>query len=301
MSRSLEMAVFVAVVDAGSFVGAAEASNMSKAAVSRHVSALEARLGVRLLQRTTRRLSLTEEGQIFYQRAREVLNAMDEAESTVSARALEPGGKIRINVPVSYGIARLAPLWMGFMARHPKVKLDIALNDRVVDLIEEGYDMAVRISSLPSSSLVSRRLTKIRMMLCASPDYLRRRGTPTTPEDLLGHDLLAYELLASRDEWLFHGPSGHVRVRIQPKVSSNNGDTCRMIALQGGGITLQPDFTLGADVLRGDLVELLPGFRAEELGVYAVFPSRHQLSLKVRHMVDYLTEALGGKGRGSVW
>lgn len=292
MSRSLEMAVFVAVVDAGSFVGAAEALNMSKAAVSRHVGALETRLGVRLLQRTTRRLSLTEEGQIFHQRAHEVLNAMDEAESTVSARALEPGGRIRINVPVSYGIARLAPLWMGFMVRHPKVELDISLNDRVVDLVEEGYDMAVRISALPSSSLICRRLTTIRMMLCASPDYLRRRGTPVTPEDLPRHDILTYTLLARGDEWLFQGLNGPVRVRIRPKVSSNNGDTCRMIALQGGGITLQPDFTLGADVDRGDLVELLPGFQAEELGVYAVFPSRRQLSLKVRLMVDYLTQAL---------
>lgn len=294
MSRSLEMAVFVAVVDAGSFVGAADALSMSKAAVSRHVVALETRLGVRLLQRTTRRLSLTEEGQIFYQRAREVLNAMDEAESMVSARALEPSGQIRVNVPVSYGIACLAPLWTEFMARHPKVKLDISLNDRVVDLIDEGYDMAVRISTLPSSSLICRRLATVRMMLCASPDYLRRCGTPAAPEDLLQHDILAYTLLGSGDEWLFQGPNGHVRIRIRPKVSSNNGDTCRMIALQGGGITLQPDFTLGEDVRRGDLVELLPGFRAQELGVYAVFPSRHQLSLKVRHMVDYLAQALAG-------
>lgn len=292
MSRSLEMTVFVAIVDAGSFVGAADALGMSKAAVSRHIVALESRLGVRLLQRTTRRLSLTEEGQIFYQRAREVLNAMDEAESTVSERALEPGGRIRINVPVSYGIACLAPLWSGFMARYPKVELDISLNDRVVDLIEEGYDMAVRISALPSSSLICRRLATTRMMLCASPDYLRRRGIPTTPAELLHHDTLTYTLLTNHEEWYFQGPEGQARTRIRPKVLSNNGDTCRMIALQGGGITLQPDFILGADVRGGALTELLPDYKTQELGVYAVFPSRRQLSLKVRHMVDYLTQAL---------
>lgn len=295
MSRSLEMTVFVAIVDAGSFVGAAEALAMSKAAVSRHLNALESRLGVRLLQRTTRRLSLTEEGQIFYQRAREVLNAMEEAESTVSERALEPSGRIRINAPVSYGISHLAPLWSGFMARHPKVELDISLNDRIVDLIEEGYDMAIRISQLPSSSLVCRRLASVRMCLCASPGYLNKRGHPASPDELLQHDTLAYTLWNSHEEWLFTGPNGPARARIRPKVLSNNGDTCRMIALQDGGITLQPDFILGADMARGDLVELLPGYQADILGIYAVFPSRRQLSLKVRHMVDYLTQALAAE------
>jgi DNA-binding transcriptional LysR family regulator len=285
------MSVFIAVTEAGSFVGAAEGLRISKAAVSRHVDALEQRLGVRLLQRTTRRLSLTEEGRMFAVRAKEILAALEEAESEVGSRTREPSGLIRINVPLTFGIMHLAPLWADFLQNYPLIDLDITLNDRVVDLVEEGYDLAVRISDLPNSGLISRKLVSTRTVLCASPTYLERHGTPHHPRDLAQHRVLAYAGWANRDEWHFDGPEGKVAVRTRARVYSNNGDTCRSIALQHGGIMLQPGFMLDDDLRRGDLVELMPAYRAIELGVYAVYPTRKQLPLKVRRLVDYLVDA----------
>jgi len=292
MSRSVQMTVFVNIVECGSFVAAADALRMSKAAASRHMTALEASLGVRLLQRTTRRLSLTEEGQIFYQHAKNILSAMDEAEAILSHHAHEASGRLRINVPLSFGIAHLAPLWAGFMRQYPNVTLDIALNDRVVDLVEEGYDLAVRISALPSSSLICRRLSSTRMMLCASPGYLKAHGTPETPQDLTRHVMMAYSLWNSQDEWRCEGPEGPVQVRVQPRILSNNGETCRIIALQDGGILLQPSFIMADDVREGRLIELLPQYRFDALGIYVVYPSRRQLPLKVRAMIDYLSQTV---------
>jgi len=284
------MSVFTAVVDAGSFVGAVEGLRMSKAAVSRHVDALERRLGVRLLQRTTRRLSLTEEGRIFYQRAREVLAALDDAESEVSSRTQEPSGLVRVNAPLTFGILYLAPLWAAFMEAHPQVELDITLNDRVVDLVDEGYDLAVRIGDIPSSALISRKLVSTRMLLCATPRYLERHGTPLHPHDLAQHRVLAYTNWSDRDEWHFEGPDSKVSVRTHARSQTNNGDTCRAIALGHGGIILQPSFMLHEDLRSGALVELMPEYRAAEIGVYAVYPTRKQLPLKVRRLVDYLVE-----------
>jgi DNA-binding transcriptional LysR family regulator len=291
MDRALELSVFTAVVDAGSFVGAAEPLRMSKAAVSRYVDALEQRLGVRLLQRTTRRLSLTDEGRLFYQRAKNVLAALDDAESEVASRKHEASGLIRVNVPLSFGVAHLAPLWGAFMEANPKVDLDITLNDRTVDLVDEGYDLAVRINVMPNSMLVSRKLVSTRMKLCASPGYLKRHGVPSHPKDLTKHRVIAYTNWSGRDEWSFDGPDGHITVQTNARVYTNNGDTCCGIALQDGGIVLQPSFMLDAHLRRGDLVELMPEYRAIELGVYAVYATRKQLSLKVRRLIDFLVDA----------
>ncbi|WP_320534541.1 LysR family transcriptional regulator [Robbsia andropogonis] len=289
MDRTLQMSVFIAVVDAGSFIGAVDGLRISKAAVSRHVDALEQRLGVRLLQRTTRRLSLTDDGRTFYQRAKEVLAALDDAEAALTSRSAEPGGVIRVNVPLTFGIDHLAPLWPRFLEAHPKVDLDITLNDRVVDLVDEGYDLAVRIGAMPDSTLVSRHLADTRMILCATPAYLSRYGCPQQPLELAEHRVLAYTNGGSRDEWTFTDAHAHARgVRIRPRVYSNNGDTCRAIALGGVGIMLQPRFMLDADLRAGRLVEILPGFRAGTLGIYAVYPTRKQLPLKVRRLVDFL-------------
>jgi len=291
MDRSQEMAAFVAVVDAGSFIGAVDTLRISKAAVSRYVDALEQRIGVRLLQRTTRRLSLTEEGRIFYQRARDILEAMDNAEAEISSRILVPGGLVRVNVPLSFGMLHLAPRWGDFMAAYPQIDLDVTLNDRVVDLVDEGYDLAVRISSLPDSSMICRKLAITEMVVCASPGYLARHGTPDHPQQLTQHRVLAYTYFAGRDEWRFSGPDGEVVVRTQARVYSNNGDTCRAIALRDGGIILQPSFMVSEDLKRGDLLRLMPAYRSVELGIYAVYPSRKQLPLKVRCLVDFLVEA----------
>jgi DNA-binding transcriptional LysR family regulator len=291
LDKVQQMASFVAVVEAGSFVAAAEARGLSKAAVSRHVAELEQRLGTRLLQRTTRRQSLTAEGQQFHLRARELLAGIEEAESEMGTRSGEPGGTLRINAPLSFGVLHLAPLWGRFAERHPRVRLDITLGDRVVDLVEEGYDLAVRVASLPASSLVSRRLASTRIVLCASPEYLARHGTPVRPADLATHRTIAYSYWSTRDEWRFDGPEGPVSVRIHPVLQANNGDTCRAAALDHQGIILQPDFLVGGDLQRGALVELMPEYRSMRIGINAVYPTRKHLPLKVRRMVEFLVES----------
>ena len=291
MDKFQEMRAFVAVVDAGSFVRAAETLAVSKAAVSRYVSELESRLGVRLLQRTTRRLSLTGEGEVFHARCQSLLAEIDEAEAEITARSGQAAGWVKVNVPVSFGILHLATLWGEFRARHPKVMLDVTLADRVVDLVEEGYDLAVRIARLPSSTLVSRKLAVTRMVMCASPGYLQRAGTPQHPSELAQHAVLAYSLLVSGDEWHFQGPDGPLSVRTAPCIRTNSGDTCRSGALQDQGIVMQPSFMVCADLAAGRLIELMPRYRGVELGIYAVYPTRKHVSPKVRLLIDFLVES----------
>lgn len=290
MDKFLEMRTFASVVDAGSFVGAASALEMSKAAVSRYVGDLESRLGVRLLRRTTRSLSLTEEGDVFYARCKDLLGSIDEAEAEITSRSGEAFGSLRVTVPVSFGILHLAELWGRFKADHPKVTLDVTLSDRVVDLVDEGFDLAIRIATLPSSSLISRKLSSTRMVLCASPEYLKNAGTPTHPRELAGHSVLAYSYWSARDEWAFVGPEGAVTVTTHPCIRSNNGDICRAGALQHQGIVLQPTFIVGADLASGALVELMPQYQAGELGIYAMYGSRKHVSPKVRLLIDLLVE-----------
>jgi DNA-binding transcriptional LysR family regulator len=292
MDRFAEMQAFAAVVDAGSFVKAADVLGISKAAVSRHVAELESRLGVRLLQRTTRRLSLTTEGEAFQASCKALLADVDAAEAEITSRSAEATGLLKVNVPVSFGLLHLAPLWSEFRAFNPRVSLEVTLNDRFVDLIEEGYDLAVRIARLPSSSLVSRQLATARLVLCASPAYLREHGTPGTPADLANHAVVAYSLLSTGDNWTFDGPDGPVSVKVSPWMRSNSGDTCRAAALQHAGILLQPSFLVGADLLSGALVELLPQYRSPVFGIHAVWPTRKHLSPRVRALVDFLSAAL---------
>jgi DNA-binding transcriptional LysR family regulator len=292
MDKYQEMRVFATVVDAGSFVKAADALALSKQAVSRYVSELEARLGVSLLRRTTRRLSLTDEGRLFYLRCTELLERIDEAEAEITSRSGEASGQLSVNVPLSFGLLHLAPLWPQFMSRHPKVMLDVTLSDRVVDLVDEGVDLAVRVARLPSSSLIARQITSTRVVLCASPQYLQRRGAPTHPAGLAQHDVLSYSLLSTGEAWQFTAPDGRpVSVEVSPRMRTNSGDTCRAAALQHQGIILQPSFIVGSDLASGRLVEVLPGYRCFELGVYAVYPSRKFVSPKVRLLIDFLVES----------
>ncbi len=293
MDKFLEMQTFTAVVDAGSFVRAAETLDMSKAAVSRYVAELEGRLGVRLLHRTTRKLSLTEEGRAFHARCKALLAELDEAESEITAQSAQATGMVKINVPVTFGNLHLAPLWSDFMRQNPRVTLDVTLNDRVVDLMEEGYDLVVRIAALPSSSLFSRKLASTRMVLCASPAYLKAHGRPKHPSDLAGHAVLAYSLLATGDQWGFDGPDGRQTVAVNPILRTNSGDTCRAAALKHLGIILQPTFMVGEDLRSGALVELMPQYRSSEYGIYAVYPSRRYMSAKVRLLIEFLAKALG--------
>jgi DNA-binding transcriptional LysR family regulator len=298
VDRFLEMQTFNAVVDAGSFVKAADALNLSKAAVSRYVVDMETRLGVRLLHRTTRRLSLTEEGQVFYARSKELLAELDEAEAEITSRSDAASGLLRVNAPVTFGILHLAPLWGVFRAHNPKVTLDITLSDRVVDLVEDGYDLAIRIGLLDNSTLVSRQLSTTGLVLCASPQYLRTHGTPIHPSELAHHAVIAYSYWSGRDEWRFDGPQGPVSVTTQPCIRTNNGDTCRAAALAHQGVILQPSFLVGQDLAQGTLVTLLPEFRSVELGIYAIYPTRKHVSAKVRMLIDFLAGQLAGRGPG---
>lgn len=292
MDRFLEMQTFCAVVDAGSFVKAADTLGFSKAAVSRYVAELEARLGVRLLHRTTRRLSLTEEGSVFNARCRELLSGVEEAEAEISSRSGAARGLLRVNVPVTFGIQHLAPLWEAFHELHPQVRLDVTLSDRVVDVVEEGYDLAIRIATLPSSSLISKRLASTRIVLCASPEYLELHGVPKHPSELADHEVIAYSYWVTGDVWQFDGPDGSVSVTIKPWMHSNNGDTCRAVGLAHQGVMLQPSFLISDDLAAGRLVEILPEYHSIELGIYAIYPTRKHVAPKVRALVDFLEKQL---------
>lgn len=288
MDRFREIEAFVAVVDGGSFVNAAEALHLSKAAVSRAVLELEARLGARLLQRTTRRLSLTEAGREYYARCRQILAEMEEADGAVGAVTGQAVGTLRINAPVSFGILHLAPLWSVLMARHPGLELDVTLSDRRVDLVDEGYDMAVRITQPADSSLVYRKLATTRLVVCAAPAYLARRGSPASVQEIARHEVIAYSYRAGGDVWRFDTPCGPEEVVTRARMRTNNGDTCRAAALGGQGIVLQPSFLVEEDLAAGRLVEILPECRMAPIGIYAVYPSRRHLSMKVRVAVDFL-------------
>jgi DNA-binding transcriptional LysR family regulator len=291
MDRFEEMRAFVAVVDRGSFVAAADAIQSSKSAVSRMVGELESRLGVRLLHRTTRRLSLTEEGQVFHARCQEVLGQLEEAESEVTARAGEAVGRLKVSAPVTFGLTHLASQWPKFLARHPRVTLEVTLSDRFVDLVDEGFDAAVRIARLPNSSLVSRKLASTRLTLCASPAYLAAHGTPARLADLSGHSVIDHSSQVAGDQWQFDGPEGAQTVKVNPRMLTNSGDSCCEAAVQGLGIVLQPSFLLTRHLATGALVELLPDYRSYALGIHLVYPSRQHLSPKVRALVDHMVEA----------
>ena len=297
MNKFQEMQAFTAVVDNGSFVAAADALKASKAAVSRQVADLEQRLGTRLLNRTTRKLSLTDEGQLFYIRCTDLLYGLAEAESELSQRSGEPSGHLRINAPVTFGISHLAPLWGRFLQQHPKVSMEVSLSDRTVDLVEDGFDLAVRISRAPHPTFIARKLTTTTMVLCASPGYLKQHGTPERPQDLADHNVVSYTYWSSKDEWEFTGPGGKKDVvRTRPRLHANSGDTCIAAALQDQGIVMQPDFLVHDALRDGRLVPLLEGYRTTELGVYAIYTSRRQLPLKLRFLIDFLVDAFQNPG-----
>jgi DNA-binding transcriptional LysR family regulator len=291
MDKFQEMLTFSAVVDAGSFVGGANTLDMSKAAVSRYVGDLETRLGVRLLHRTTRKLSLTEEGEVFYARCKELLSNISDAELEITSRTAEAVGLLRVSAPVTFGILHLASLWGEFNAKHPKVSLDITLSDRVVDIIEDGFDIAIRIAQLPNSTLISKKLASTKMVLCASPQYIKRYGKLTHPADLTKHSILAYTYWSMRDEWTFEGPEGNVTVKTVPRLKTNNGDTNLAGALTHQGIVLQPTFLVGKYLKTGELIELIPEYKSTELGIYAIYPTRKLVSPKVRLLIDFLVQS----------
>ena len=284
------MAVFARVVEDRSFTQAADALGRSKSAVSKAVSQLEDRLGARLLNRTTRRLSLTEAGTAYYERAARILAEAAEADSAVSALQDEPRGTLRINAPMSFGQRHLAPAIGAFLERYPELRLDITLTDRFVDLIGEGYDVAIRIAALPDSSLIAAKLAPNRRVVCASPDYLARAGTPRHPQDLRQHNCFGYTYQATGNTWRFVGPEGPATVRVTGSLTANNGDILKAAMLQGLGLGLVPTFSIADELKSGELVVVLPDYIDTETSVYAVYPHSRHLSAKVRAFVDYLRD-----------
>ncbi|KAA2213358.1 LysR family transcriptional regulator [Teichococcus oryzae] len=292
MDRLAAMEAFVRVAERGGFTAAAAELRLSRAMVSKHVQDLEEHLGARLLNRTTRKVSLTEAGRVYYERTIQLLADLAETEGAVGELQARPRGRLRVNAPVSFGVLHLATAVADYMAAHPEVTVELTLNDRVVDLVEEGYDLAIRIARLPDSSLIARRLAPCRMVACAAPEYLERRGWPRHPADLTGHDCLGYRYQA-RAEWVFEGPQGPVPVRIRGRLDSNNGDVLRAAALRGAGIVLQPSFIVGADLAAGGLVPVLPGYRLPDLAIQAVYPPGRHLSAKIRSFIDFLLPRFG--------
>jgi DNA-binding transcriptional LysR family regulator len=284
-----DIAVFVRVVNEGSFTKAADRLELSRSVVSKYVSRLEDRLGVRLLNRTTRRLSLTEAGQVFYERSVRGLHEFEEAEAEVSHLQEEPSGILRINSPMSFGILHVAPVLPQFSKEYPAVSIDMNLDDRKLDVIEEGFDVSIRISDMPDSSLVARRLGPCRHVVVAAPSYLEENGTPKTPKDLEGHNVISYRYQESANDWHFTSPENEqVSVTISGAMQMNNSMALREALLGGIGIMRTPTFIVGEDIKRGRLVRLFPGYQMLEPSIYLVFPQRRHLSPKVRAFVDFM-------------
>lgn len=297
LDRVTGMQVFVRVVSLGSFSAAARSLGLSQTMVTKHIAALEERLGVTLLHRTTRRLRLTEAGERYRQSSERILAEIEEAETLAVADRVEPRGTLRLNVPLAFGMREIAPILPRFAARHPALTIDLGLADRVVDLLEERWDLAIRVGRMNDSSLVARKLAPLRLMVCAAPSYLKEHGTPKTVDDLRHHSCLGYTLsmAVSADRWLF-GTDGKMSVPISGRMRADNGDALRLAALDGLGLIYQPTFLLADDLRAGRL-------RAVNLdqppiafdGVFAVYPAERHPPAKVRACVDFLVEAFRGE------
>lgn len=295
MDKFEDLQAFVAVVEAGSFTAAAERLNFAKSAVSRRISALEERLGVQLLRRTTRVLSLTETGSSFYEHSARILADLEEAEAAVQQEHGELRGTLRLALPLSFGVRHMCKPIAAFTKLHPKVAFDLNLNDRRIDLIEEGADLAVRIGRLQDSSLIARRLFDVRAVVCASPAYLNVHGRPERPEDLRNHECLVYSNLADPNRWTYSDDAGkHQTVEVKPILSASSGDFLANAAAHGMGLVIQPTFIASESIRRGNLVPVLTNYEWPISPAYAVYPPTRHLSYRVRAFIDFLAERFSG-------
>lgn len=294
MDRLTSLGIFVAAVDEGSFAAAARRHGLTPAMAGKHVSDIEARLNVRLLQRTTRRLSLTEAGQAYYERSKQILDAFDEANREAADTQGSARGMLRVAAPVTFGAMHLGQVVAQYAQDHPQVNVDVVLSDRYVDLIDAGVDVAVRIGRLEDPALVTRRIAPCRMVVCASPAYLARHGTPRKPADLQHAPRLAFSEAVSAGDWTLLDAKGRAHVvGGPPRISANNVQLLLSAALSGAGIAYGPTFVFGESLRRGELTALLPAYRTADLAIQAVYPSARRIPYKVRRFVDYLAQALG--------
>jgi len=290
LDRLTGLEVFAKVAAAGSFSAAGRALGLSQTMVTKHIAALETRLGVKLFHRSTRRLSITDVGRSYLEASERILADIDAADAAVAADRVEPRGLLRLNAPVAFGTRQVAPLLAEFAQRHPLVTVELGLNDRLVDLAEEGWDLAIRIGSLSNSSLIARRIAPCRTVVCAAPSYLKARGKPRTVSSLADHNCLGYTLsrLVGVDRWVF-GARGEVSVQVSGNLRANNGDALRAAAVEGQGVIYQPTFVVADDLRAGTLVALTMDHPTVEFGgIYAVFlPDRHPAA-KVRAFIDFI-------------
>jgi DNA-binding transcriptional LysR family regulator len=290
-----DIAVFVKVVEKGSFTKAADELELSKAVVSKYLTRLEARLGARLLHRTTRRLALTEAGSALFEQSRLALERIDEAQASLARFQSAPRGRLVVSAPTAFGILQLGCVLPAFLAAHPGVTLDIRLDDRFVNLVAEGFDLAIRIGRLADSTLVARKLAPSRQVIVASPAYLKARGTPRSPEELSGHNCFVYTLTPNGNVWRLAKGSEDVRVPVTGNLRLNNGLLERDAAERGAGVAMLPTFYVGPLIAARKLVVLLPEWKPPELGIYAVYPHGQHVPPKVRAFVDFLVGHFGPK------
>jgi len=298
MDRFEDMQTFVRVAESGSMTRAAERLGVAKSAVSRRLAELEAHLGAQLLQRTTRRLTLTETGRSFYERCQRILADLEEAEQAVAQAQGTLRGTLRVAVPHSFGLLHLGPAISAFTETHPEIRFDLDFNDRQVDLVADGFDVAIRIAQLADSTLIARRLATVRHVVCASPDYLAAHGTPRSPEELAagaGHRCLGYSNVADPAAWSYRDPGGNARtVKVELAMRANSGDFLSRAAAAGRGIILEPIFIAYRAVERGELVPILTHVAWPVLDAHAVYPHTRHLSRRVRAFVDFLVERFAG-------
>jgi len=302
MDRLQAMAVFRRVVERGSFSGAARDMNLSNAAVSKLVSALETDLGARLIARTTRRLALTDAGRQFLDRLAPALDALDEAARAVKDLDQSPRGRLKVSAPMMFGAVHLTPLVTRFMAQCPDLSVDLLLDDRAVDLVQEGIDVAIRgRGSLPDSSLTARRLTPLRRLVAASPDYLKAHGRPRHPDDLAGRECLIYLYATHPDEWVFVKAGQEVRVGVGGRLRATTSYALLQAALAGHGLINAPTFYVGEHVAAGRLVQVLTDWQVPDQSFFALWPGGRQPSAKVRAFVDFLAQELSPEPPWDCW
>lgn len=293
MDRIGKMTAFVKVVETGSFVGAARQLRLSSTMVSKHVRELEDRLGVKLLHRTTRRVGLTEVGSLFYERCSGLLAELDELESAASQLQTTPRGVLRVSAPLAFGALRLPPLLTAFCDRYPAVTVELVLADRTMDVVEEGFDLAVIIGDMPSSTQMTRLIGHCHPVVCAAPAYLARRGRPETPEDLAGHNCLTHDVPSLAKEWTFVGPDNRTHVvKVSGNFRTNSAMALLTAALNGHGVMLTPSYMVADAVRNGALVTLLGAYTSPEIPIRLVYPPGRYLSAKVRAFIDFLAARL---------
>jgi len=293
MDRLNNMALFVEVVKGGSFTAAANKIGLSRAQVSKSIMQLEKYLDARLLNRTTRQVSPTEIGRIYFERCQAVLNDVEEMEGFARERTSQPRGTLMVSAPTSFGILHLSDAIPQYIKQYPQLQVSLNLADRFIDVIAEGFDVVIRIAELEDSSLIARKIAPCKRIFCASPEYLKQHGTPQVPQDLAIHHCLVYSNELKPDTWVLHGPEGAESVRVNGPMCADNGDVLKDAAVAGLGITLLPTFIVGAELSAGRLQQVLPSYCPPEISIYAVFASRRYLSANVRTFVDFVSNYFG--------